>query len=107
VLAKAEVRQLAGFGRAADDDVILKEEAHRLGGLPEPTREAAVGIAGCGIAAGMVVDEDEGVGVVSERLLEDVTRSGGALVEAAAEDFLRTEERQFRGEQQEPHRFIA
>lgn len=63
--------------------MILQNEAGGIGGLAEAAGDAAVGVAGSGVAGGMVVDEDEGVGVVNEHLSEQVTRMGDAFVEAA------------------------
>ena len=56
--------------------MVLQEETGGVGGFTETAGDATVGVAGCGVAAGVVMNEDEGVGVVNERLPQEVARGG-------------------------------
>ena len=107
VLFEAEVGQGARFGRRADDDVVLQEETGGVGGFTETAGDAPVGVAGGGVAAGVVVDEDEGVGVVNESLAQQVTGGGGAFVQAAAKDFFRASHGEAGVEQNDANGFVA
>ncbi len=57
---------------AADDDVIKDPDTDEFADFAEPAGDLDVLLAGCRIAAGMIVEEDDGGGAVADDLSVNV-----------------------------------
>jgi hypothetical protein len=70
----------------ADDEVVDEADLHQPGGFGDAAGEIEVGAARRRVAGGVVVEQDEAVGVVGQGGAEDVARVGGGLGEGADAD---------------------
>ena len=75
----------ADVALAADDDMVEQVDAHHFGGLVDLAGYYDVGAAGCGVAGGVVVHDDDGRAVFADGGAEDLRdanfrRVDGALV---------------------------
>ncbi len=86
MVAEVDLKQACGFG--------------------EPDRQASISVARCRIAAGMIVDEDEAVGVAEDGGAENFARVGDAFREAAEGDFFDADEVQPRIEENDAQAFL-
>ena len=73
----------AGVAVAADDDVVVDDDAERLCDLCDLLRHLDVGGRRRGVAGGVVVDEDEGARRELERPLHDLARVDRRMVDGA------------------------
>jgi len=87
--------------------VVLEKEAGGFGGFAQTAGDAAVGFARCGIAGGVIVDEDEGVGVVDEYLSQQIARMGDAFVQAAFEGLFAAHDSQLGVNQDDANGFVT
>ena len=85
--------------------MVEEGDLEEAGGVCDAAGEAVVGIAGEGVAGGVVVDEEECVGGVEEGWAEDFARMGDAFVEAAEGDFLGAQQAVFGVQKQDAQRF--
>jgi hypothetical protein len=73
----------AGVAVAADDDVVVDDDAERLCHLGDLLRHPDVGGRRRGVARGVVVDEDEGARRELERPLHDLARVDRRMVDGS------------------------
>ena len=74
--------------RRAEDDVVEQLDAQQLTRLLHLARDVHIGIGGTRIARGMIVHEDDGVGLPRQRGPERLARMKETFVERAARHFL-------------------
>ena len=98
VLAETEISWSVGGG-LADDEVVHEVELEELSAVVEPAGELAVGGAWGGVAAGVIVDEDEAPCAAADDWEEDLARVGAGFGEGAAADFLDADEGAADGEE--------
>ncbi len=70
----------------ADDDVIYESDLHEVCGFDDGAGHFIVCAAGAGVAGGVIVDEDESVGLAVDDWAEDIARVAGGLVDGALGD---------------------
>ncbi len=87
--------------------MVKQVDLQKPGRLGEPPREAVVGIARRGIAGGVVVRDNDGVGGVNQRGAEDFARMGDGFVETAERNLLDAHHAMFRVEEDHAERFPA
>ncbi len=58
-------------------------DLEELGRLAQPSRQAVIGLAGGGIARGMIVHDDDGVGGINQGGAKDIARMSDAFIDAA------------------------
>ena len=76
-------RAQTGMAVTADDDMIMDGNAKGLGGGNDIPGDGDVGLAGGGIAAGVVVDNDYGAGAQFQGAFDDLAGVDGGLVDGA------------------------
>ena len=86
--------------------MIDKDDVEKIGRILEPAGQATVGITGHGVAAGMIVHEDEGIGFVGERLLNHFTRMCRGFIDRAAKQLFMTHETEPCVQQKNAHRLM-
>ena len=69
-----------------DDEVVGEAYVHDLRGLSDAVGQAAVVVAGAGVARGVVVDEYQLGGAAQQGFAQDGAYVGGSLVDASAAD---------------------
>ncbi len=70
----------------ADDDVVYESDLHEVCGLDDGAGHFVICTAGAGVAGGVIVDEDEAVGLAVDDWAEDIARVAGGLVDGAFRD---------------------
>jgi len=76
----------AAVDRLADDDMVNETDLHEVCGGDDAFCEVFVLLARAGISRGVVVDEDEAVGLVLDDGAEDIARMAGGVVDGALGD---------------------
>ncbi len=74
VFTEAVVGQGASGSFRAEDNVVKERNAHQLSALGNGLGQLRVGVAGCGVTAGMVVSHDDACSVGDECRAKDGTR---------------------------------
>lgn len=87
--------------------MIEESKLEQTGGFGDAESEPAVGFAGGGIAAGMIVREDECVGAVEDGRAENFARVSEAFIQRTEGNFFDAEEVEFCIEQDDPEGFLA
>lgn len=106
-VAVAVIVLMSFFRGFANDHVVQKADAKQLGGLLDAVRELIIRAAGCGVAAGVVVGQDEAVGIIDDGGPEDVPGVGNGFIDGAGGYFHGFDQAAFGVHQQNKYRFFV